>query len=40
LAIIIGISETAIDKNLGFLKANNIIERVGPNKGGYWKIIE
>jgi ATP-dependent DNA helicase RecG len=35
----LGISSTAIDKNLFFLKQLNLIEREGPDKGGKWKII-
>ena len=37
---IIGISTTAIDKNINGLKKKGVIERVGPDKGGYWKIIK
>jgi ATP-dependent DNA helicase RecG len=39
LAEHIGISTTAIDKNLDSLKAKNIIRRVGSNKSGHWEII-
>ena len=35
----IGISTTAVDKNLKTLKDKNIIRRVGDNKSGYWEII-
>ncbi|MCK5099064.1 MAG: winged helix-turn-helix transcriptional regulator, partial [Desulfobacteraceae bacterium] len=35
----IGISATAIDKNIATLKKKNIIRRVGEDKSGYWKII-
>ncbi|HAN77205.1 MAG TPA: transcriptional regulator [Bacteroidales bacterium] len=35
----IGISRTAIDKNIIFLKNKNIIRRVGNSKTGYWEII-
>lgn len=38
LSEIIGISTTAIDKNLSRLKGLNIIKRVGPDKGGYWEL--
>lgn len=34
----IGISSKAVEKHLSNLKADGIIERVGPAKGGYWKI--
>ena len=36
----IKISETAIQNNISKLKAKGIIERIGPDKGGYWKIIQ
>lgn len=39
LAESIGISTTAIDKNIAALKNKNIIERVGGDKGGSWQII-
>ena len=38
LAEKIGISAKAIEKHLANLKADGIIERIGPAKGGYWKI--
>lgn len=34
------ISTTAVDKNLKKLKEKGIIERIGPDRGGYWTIIE
>ena len=39
LAEHIGISTTAIDKNLATLKAKNLIRRIGNNKSGHWEII-
>ena len=36
----IKISETAIQNNISKLKTKGIIERIGPDKGGYWKIIQ
>jgi ATP-dependent DNA helicase RecG len=36
----LGISTTAVDKNIQKLKDLGIIKRIGPAKGGYWKIIE
>ena len=38
LAEKIGISAKAVEKHLANLKANGIIERIGPAKGGYWKV--
>ncbi len=40
LSIKIGISTTAIDKNITTLKKKKFIKRVGPDKGGYWEIIK
>jgi Fic family protein len=38
LAEKIDISAKAVEKHLAKLKADNIIERIGPAKGGYWKV--
>ena len=38
LAEKIGISPKAVEKHLANLKADGIIERIGPAKGGYWKV--
>ncbi|MCK5320233.1 putative DNA binding domain-containing protein [Candidatus Parcubacteria bacterium] len=36
----IGISATAIDKNILTLKQKGFLKRVGPDKGGYWKRLK
>jgi len=36
----IGISERSIERNLRNLQKTKKIERIGPDKGGYWKVIE
>ena len=38
LAKEIGISAKSVEKHLANLKADGIIERIGPAKGGYWKV--
>ena len=38
LAQALQISTTAVEKNLQFLKRQGYIERVGPAKGGHWKV--
>ena len=38
LAEKIGISPKAVEKHLANLKADGIIDRIGPAKGGYWKV--
>ena len=38
LAERIGISAKAIEKHLANLKAEGRIERIGPAKGGHWKV--
>ncbi len=35
----IGISTTAIDKNIAKLKQKGLLKRVGSDKGGYWKVL-
>jgi ATP-dependent DNA helicase RecG len=40
LADIVGISVRKIETNIKKLKDLGIIERIGPPKGGHWKIIE
>ncbi len=34
----IGITAKAVEKHLARLKSDDIIERVGPDKGGFWKV--
>ncbi len=34
----IGITKRAVEKQLSKLKEKDIVDRVGPDKGGYWKI--
>ena len=36
----IGMAEKNVESNLRKLKAKGVIERVGPDKGGYWKITK
>lgn len=33
------ISDTALDKNIRFLKNNNFIRRIGSKRNGYWEIL-
>jgi len=40
LAEQLNVSTRAIEKNISKLKTENRIERIGSDKGGYWKIIE
>lgn len=40
LANEIGISTTAIENNINYLKNNHYIRRVGGDKGGYWEVIK
>ena len=39
LHAILGVSETAVEKNISFLKENGYIERVGAKKTGYWRVL-
>ncbi|OUD35371.1 ATP-binding protein [Flavobacterium sp. FPG59] len=36
---LLGVTQRSIEKYIGTLKKDSIIERVGPDKGGHWKII-
>jgi len=40
LAGLIDISSRAVEKHLAKLKKLNKIKRVGPDKGGYWEVVE
>jgi ATP-dependent DNA helicase RecG len=40
LADRIGISTTAIDKNISMLKKKGLLRRIGPDKGGRWEIVK
>ena len=36
----LGISTTAVENNIKYLKDNKLIERIGPAKGGSWKVLQ
>ena len=36
----IGISTTAIDKNITALKTRGLLTRIGSDKGGHWKVVD
>ena len=40
LSELVGISSRKIEENIKKLKDENIIERIGANRGGYWKMME
>ena len=40
LSIKLNLGRTAITKNIKILKDNSIIERIGSDRKGYWKIIQ
>ena len=40
MAEIIGISQRAIEKQLSILKNKKALKRIGPDKGGYWEVVE
>ena len=40
LANLVGISDVKIRVNIAKLKEKEILERIGPAKGGYWKILK
>jgi len=39
LSEIVGISQKNIRNNMKKLKENGILKRIGPDKGGYWKVV-
>ncbi|MBU0486862.1 MAG: HTH domain-containing protein [Bacteroidetes bacterium] len=40
MAISTGVTERTVYRNIQKLKAQGIIKRIGPDKGGYWMITE
>jgi len=40
LSLKIGISTTAIDKNILSLKQKGLLKRIGPDKGGHWEVLK
>lgn len=40
LMSLLGRGKTAIQNNITYLRKNSIIERVGSNKTGYWKVLK
>jgi ATP-dependent DNA helicase RecG len=40
LSVVVGISERKIKENIKKLKQKGLLKRIGPDKGGYWKILE
>jgi len=40
LAQHVGMSSTAIENNIRWLKEHGLIRRVGPAKGGYWEVLK
>ena len=40
MADVVGISRRAVAKQLANLQAEGIVKRVGPDKGGHWKIVK
>jgi len=40
LAPIIGISEDGVKYHIANLKSMGVLERIGPDKGGYWRIVD
>ena len=40
IADTLGLSATAIEKNIDYLKENGFLNRIGNAKAGYWEVIE
>ena len=40
LAAKLAVSEATVKRDLSFLSNLGLIVRIGPDKGGYWKVVE
>ena len=40
MADMIGITQRAVEKQIAKLRDENRIRRIGPDKGGYWEVVE
>lgn len=40
LAELIGITPKAVEKHIAKMKAEGILKRIGPDKGGHWQVVE
>ena len=40
LAELAGVTPKAIEKHLAKLKAEGLLVRIGPDKGGHWEVID
>jgi predicted HTH transcriptional regulator len=40
LATIVGVTGRTIERNIQKLQQENLLRRVGPDKGGYWEVID
>ena len=40
LAERIGITPKAVEKQIAALKAEGLLKRIGPDKGGHWQVVE
>lgn len=40
LALVVGISSKAVEKQIARIKKDGILVRIGPDKGGHWEIVD
>lgn len=40
LAERIDITAKAVEKQIARMKADGVLRRIGPDKGGYWQVVE
>ena len=40
LAERIGITPKAVEKHIARMKIDGVLKRIGPDKGGYWQVVE
>ena len=39
LTVLVGLSRRGVEKNIKKLQEKGLLRRVGPDKGGYWEVI-
>lgn len=39
IAVTMGVSARAIEKQIAALKKKKLLKRIGPDKGGYWEVV-
>jgi len=40
LAVLLSVSQSAVEKNIAKLKKDGLLQHIGSTKGGYWEVVE